>query len=304
MFGRLWILAAVWCGGVYCSEAFAQLNSDRVPAEIAAVQEIDRRMDEQVPLQASFVDDKGHRVSLGDYIGERPIVLSLNYSDCPMLCQAQLRDFVGKFSAAGLEPLNDFVLVSISIDPNESVERAAATKEKYVALSGKPGLSDGWHFLTGTKAEIDRVAKAVGISYVYVPSRKEYSHPAVFVVLTPDGRISQYLMATAFDEETLRLTLVEASEGRIGTASDWLALACFVYDPNSNSYVFAARRVMQWGAGATVVMLVIGLVPFWMSRGTKNHQNRASIPAGSDEQVVVTPSQMRGDGVLDTETGE
>lgn len=303
MFGRVSILVFVGLLGALRQEALAQLNTGQMPPEVAAVQKIDRKLDQPLPLEASFVDDLGHRVTLRDYVGDRPLVISLNYSDCPMLCQAQLRDFVGKFSAAGLEPKNDFVMVSISIDPNETVERAAATKAKYVELSGKPGLEDGWHFLTGKKAEIDRVAQGLGITYVYVPSRKEYSHPAVFVIATPEGRIAQYLMSPGFDEETLRLTLVDASEGKIGTASDWLALACFVYDPNSNSYVFAARRVMQWGAGATVVMVLLGLVPFWLGWGSQKNREGSSQSLSGDLQSASSASRGSSDERLDTETG-
>ncbi|MCA9105135.1 MAG: SCO family protein [Planctomycetales bacterium] len=293
MSGR-WSIAMAACWGVWLSTtAVAQVNLGQVPAEIAAVEQVDRRIDSMLPLSASFVDDEGHRVALRDYVGDLPIVVSLNYSDCPMLCQAQLRDFVAKFSAAGMEPNTDFQLVSISIDPHESVERARDTKQKYLELSGKPASRDGWHFLTGEKAEIDRVANGIGVSYTYVPSRKEYAHPAVFVICTPEGRISQYLNATQYDEETLRLTVVEASEGKLGTAGDWLALACFVYDPNSNSYVFAARRVMQWGAGATIVMLLVGLIPFWIGlsrrrqldspRNAHEQSDVGQVPIGTDD---------------------
>ena len=301
MSGRLTILVLTLTGTLLSSDVTGQINLSQTPDEIAAVERIDRKIDQLLPFDAQFVDDRGHRVSLQDFVGERPLIVSLNYSDCPMLCQAQLRDFVGKFSAAGLEPLRDFELISISIDPTETVERARETKEKYLELSGKPASRDGWHFLVGEKSQIDRVASAVGVSYRYVVSRKEYAHPAVFVICTPEGRISQYLNSNQSDETTLRLTLVEASEGKLGSPGDWLALACFVYDPNSNSYVFAAKRVMQWGAGATVVLVLLGLIPFWLGYAKKpNHKTPgvSSLSDGSSDlsaeraERVASPSRV------------
>ena len=275
------VMLVALCGILVIPAGVAAQVATQTPAEIAAVNQIDKRYDSLVPRELSFLDDRGYRVKLGDFLGERPVVISLNYSDCPMLCNVMLREFVVAASGAQLRAGEDFEFVSISIDPQESVQRAASTKAKYVELSGDPESAKGWHFLTGERTSIDAAAQAVGVSYVYLPDRKEYSHPAVFVVVTPDGRISQYLQGAGLESETLRLTLVDASQGKLGTATDWFVLACFVYDPNSNSYAFAARRVMQWGAGFTVVALVVGLVPFWLRR--PRSAESVDHPAGSRE---------------------
>ena len=264
---RIGVKLSCWVGILLIpSLVDAQVNDGKVPAEIAAVNRLDRNYGGELPREASFVDDQGHRVLLGELLGNRPVVVSLNYSDCPMLCQVMLREFVGTFSAAGLVPGQDFDLISVSLDPHETPDRARQTKRKYVELSGRPDSADGWHFLTGNKSEIDRVARTVGVSYLYLPDRKEYSHPAVFVICTPEGRISQYLEGTGLEPQTLRLSLVDASAGKMGTVRDWFVLACFVYDPNSNSYTFAAVRLMRWGGGLTVVAVLFGSLPFWLRR--------------------------------------
>lgn len=278
--------------------AAAQGHAGGIPAAVDAVVRLEKHYGDYLPGDASFVDDRGHRVRLSDLYGDRPLVVSLNYSDCPMLCQVQLREFVSTFSAAGLEPLRDFDIVSISLDPNETTERARETKRKYVELSGKPASADGWHFLTGDKRQIDRVAAAVGVDYVYLADRKEYSHPAVFTICTGDGRISQYLEGVGLDPNTLRLSLVEASNGHLGSPRDWMVLACFVYDPKSGSYTFAAVRLMRWGAGVTIAAVLFGSLPFWFRRSP-----RSIATAGAQVETVPIDSDS-GLGAGSEPTGE
>lgn len=244
----------------------AQVNPSQPPSEVSDVNKIDKHYDGELPLDASFQDDQGHRVKLGDFFGSRPVVISLNYSDCPMLCDIQLREFVVSASQLELTPGIDYDVVSISLDPRETVERAKETKAKYVALSGKNQTADGWHVLTGEKKSIDAVAEALGITYRFLPERKEYSHPVVFTVCTSEGRISQYLQGVGLPKETLRLSLIDASQGKLGTPADWFVLACFVYDPDSNSYAPVAARIMRWAGGVTVVVMLVCLVPFWIRR--------------------------------------
>jgi protein SCO1/2 len=256
-----WVLAVI-----PPARGHAQVNPSQPPSEVSDVNKIDKHYDGELPMDALFQDDQGHRVKLGDFFGSKPVVISLNYSDCPMLCDIQLREFVVSASQLELTPGIDYEVVSISLDPRETVERAKETKAKYVSLSGKNQTADGWHVLTGEKKSIDAVADALGITYRFLPDRKEYSHPVVFTVCTSEGRISQYLQGVGLPKETLRLSLIDASEGKLGSPTDWFVLACFVYDPDSNSYAPVAARLMRWAGGVTVVVMLVCLVPFWIRR--------------------------------------
>lgn len=244
----------------------AQVKSWDAPSEVSEYSNISKNYNQLLPLETKFVDELGRPVELGDFFGNGPVVVSLNYSDCPMLCDIQLREFVISASQLSLEPGTDYQVVSISLDPNETPQRARETKEKYVALSGKTSTREGWHMLTGDRQSIDGVAEALGISYAFLTDKKEYAHPIVFTVCTGEGRISQYLQGVGLPKETLRLALVDASQGKLGSPTDWFVLSCFVYDPDSNSYSPLASKIMKWAGGFTVFILLVWLVPFWLRR--------------------------------------
>lgn len=228
---------------------------------------VTEHLNEVLPLDTRFTDDRGALIRLGDYFdGEKPVILSLNYSNCPMLCQQQLNGLVRTLSEMDASVGEDFHVVSISIDPRESYQKASETRMRYYQEYDRPGTADGWHFLVGDVTSIMAVAKATGFQYRYVPERKEYAHTAVLMLCTPDGRISRYIYGVQFDEPTLRLSLVEASEGKIGTTVDQIILTCFMYDETAGRYGPQAVRLMQLGAFTTVACLAIGLIPFWVLR--------------------------------------
>lgn len=247
-----------------CSVATAQINETPEALDGLDVQE---HLNEQLPLETKFTDQNGNVVRLGDFFdGERPVILSLNYSNCPMLCQQQLNGLV--MTLREMEPSvgESFQIVSISIDPKETPRRAKDTFKRYYEEYGRAGTADGWHFLVGSARQILAASKATGVQFRYVPERDEYAHIAVAMICTPDGRISRYLYGIQFDEPTLRLSLVEASEGKIGTTIDRVILACFMYDETAGRYGPQAVQIMQLGALTTVLCLVVGLVPFWVFR--------------------------------------
>ena len=224
---------------------------------------VDEHLDAQLPLDAAFRDENGNIVRLGEYFkGDVPVLLSLNYSDCPMLCNLQLTGLTNSLKELDWSAGREFQVVSISIDPREQPHRALETRQKFLKLYGR-GL-DGWHFLVSNRRSIDRVTGAVGFRYQFVPERNEYAHPAVAVLCTPDGRISRYLYGVSFSEQTLRLSLVEASEGKIGTTGDQLLLFCFHYDPLTGTYApRAARLMMSVGGCLMVIALSGGLIMLW-----------------------------------------
>ena len=257
------IVAVTICLAI-TSSVLAQLNETPAAVDGLGVTE---HLNEQLPLDTRFTDDRGQSVTLGDFFdGKRPVILSLNYSNCPMLCQQQIGGLVSTLRQMNESVGKDFQLVSISIDATETPKRAAETRRRYYQEYDRPGTAGGWHFLVGSGKSILNVAKATGFQYRYVPERKEYAHPAVLMLCTPDGRISRYIYGVQFEEATLRLSLVEASQGKIGKTVDQLILFCFHYDETSGNYSPNAVRLMQLGGFATVTCLAIGLIPFWVLR--------------------------------------
>jgi protein SCO1/2 len=218
----------------------------------------------RIPPGLSFTDDLGRSVTFGDiFAGERPVLLTLNYSGCPMLCSLILNGLLEGLRGMAWSAGREFEIVTVSIDPRETTPTARRTKERYLRDYGRPIADEGWRFLTGREAEIQALAGAAGFGYRYVESRDEYAHAAVVIVCTPDGRISRYLYGVVYDPQTLRLSLVEASEGKIGSALDQLLLFCFHYDAEAGRYGPAAARLLRAGAGLTVIVLGTTLMVYW-----------------------------------------
>ncbi len=244
--------------------ADAQVNRDLDALEGVG---IDEKLDTQLPLDLTFTDTKGKEVRLGDlFVGDRPILLSLNYSDCPMLCQLQLNGLLDGLRELSWDAGDQFEICSVSINPLETPQRARQVKQRYVKSYGRPNTAEGWHFLTGDQRSIERLADAVGFRYKYVPEREEYAHSAAIMVCTPDGRVSRYLYGVLYPAQTLKLALVEAGEGKVGSTLDRVLLYCFHYDESSGRYAPVARRLMKLGAVMTLTTLAVGLIPIWMRR--------------------------------------
>jgi protein SCO1 len=217
-----------------------------------------------IPLDLEFVDSDGKPVVLKQLFDRhRPVVLTMNYSNCPMLCSLQLN---GLFEAMKRMPWtigDQFDMITVSFDPLETSERARLTKQKYLKIYSRAGAAEGWHFLTGREENIKTLADAIGFHYRYSESKRQYFHLAVTFILTSDGRVSRYLYGVEYDPQTLRLSLVEASDGRVGSTTDKILLFCFHYDSESGRYGLIATRLMQFGGGLTVV--VVGSV-IWLLR--------------------------------------
>lgn len=254
------------------SPLFAQAPSPEVdsvegpdlkPAVLEGVG-VEEHLGEPLPLDLKFRDDRGELVRLADYFGKgRPVILSLNYSSCPMLCNLQLNGMADALTKLDWTAGSEYEVVSVSIDPRETFEQAQLAKKKYVERYGKAGTEGGWHFLVGDERDIKRLAGIVGFQYHYVPSQKEYAHPAVFTLASPDGKIMRYVYGVNFDPEVVRLSLVEASEGKVGTTLDRFILYCFHYDAEAGRYAPVARNIMKIGAGITVAILAATIWAFW-----------------------------------------
>jgi protein SCO1 len=253
--------------GGLSSALCAEDRMEPLPPELKDVG-VDERAGEQLPLELAFLNDRGQTVTLRQCLRtNRPAILSLNYSNCPLLCSQQLNGLIASLQKVDWAVGNEFDVISVSIDPLETPERAALTKQKYVELYGRRETAGGWKFLVGSSSAITRIADAVGFRYQYLRDRREYSHPAVFVMVTPEGRISRYVYGIEFAPQDMKLSLVEASEGKIGTTWDRILLFCLHYDNSTGKYSLAASRLMR--AGGVVTLLAITAlvgVCFWRER--------------------------------------
>lgn len=268
--------------------AHAQLNLG-VPEELKGV-DIIENLDAQLPLDARFVDDAGRQVSLRDYFdGKRPVLLQLGYNRCPMLCSLVLNGTFDGLKGVDWTPGNEFELVSVSIDPTETAMLAKAKKESYLADFDRAGAAPGVHFLTGTEVMSKAVADAVGFQYKRQPDG-EYAHAAAIFLIKPDGKISRYMYGAKFEPKDLRMGLLEASQGRIGTTLDRFILWCHIYDPDARGYVLQARKVMTIGGAVTLVALGLGLGAFWRTELRKKRELLKQEKAQSEKQSELTNS--------------
>jgi protein SCO1/2 len=231
----------------------------------------DQRLGEQVPLDLQFRDDAGRNVRLGSYFGSRPVVLVLAYYDCPMLCGVVLTDLTASLKVLKLDAGRDFEVVVASIDPKETPQQAFATKRDALVRYSRMGTEDGWHFLTGSQQAIDGLAKSVGFRYQYDEKTGEFAHAAGLVILTPQGRISRYLLGLEYPPRDVRLGLVESAGGKIGNLVDQVLLYCFHYDPATGRYSAMAMNILRLAAVATVfgLVLLVGLLRRRETHGPK-----------------------------------
>lgn len=240
------------------------------PPEAAILKKIgwDQRLDAQVPADLALVGEDGVPTTFGAAAAGRPAVLQLNYNDCPMLCGLVSNGLVRALRDAGLEIGEDFAVLTVSIDPAETPDLAARMGRGYRARLDRPGAERGWRFFVSDTDSIRTLAAVVGFRYAKEAVTGEFAHPAGVVVLTPDGRVSRYLFGIEFAARDLRLALVEAAEGKIGTPVDQILLYCYHYDPQTGRYGLAIRRVLQAAAVATVggIALAVGGFLAWERR--------------------------------------
>jgi protein SCO1/2 len=266
---RFPLSALLLAGTIGASPALSQ-RKEPLPPELAGVG-ITEQPGARIPLELPFVDSDGRKTTLGSFFdGTHPVILTLNYSDCPMLCGVQLNGLLEALRAMPWNLGEQFQVVTTSIDPLETPGRAALTKEKYLKLYNRPRSAAGWHFLTGREENIKRLAAAVGFHYRYVPATRQFVHSAALILCTPDGRVSRYLGGVLYHPQTLRLSLVEASQGKVGSALDQFFLSCFHYDEKAGRYGPFALGIMRIGGALTALALGGAIVFFWIREGRRN----------------------------------
>ncbi len=244
------------------------------PATPGVLQEIgfDQRLGEALPLDAVFTDEQGRSVELGEYFGQRPVVLSFVYYECPMLCTIGLNGLSAALQVLSFVPGQEFEVVTVSFDSKETPALAAAKKKAYLARYQRAGAEAGWHFLTGSDASIQALTRAAGFRYVWDEATRQFAHPSGIVVATPEGRISHYLFGVEYAPKDLRFSLIEAAAGRIGNVADQLLLYCYQYDPQSGRYSASIINIVR----GLAVLTVLALAGFIVSASRKPRHEGAS----------------------------
>jgi protein SCO1/2 len=245
---------------------------------------IEQHLSEQIPPTLTFRDETGKAVQLGDYFGKKPMILNLVYYQCPMLCGEVLSGLESALRVLKFDVGKEFDVLTISFDPKETPEMAAAKKAQYLKRYGRPSAQQGWHFLTGPAASIDALTRAAGFQYQYDPKTAQFAHATAIMVLTPEGKIAQYYYGVEFAPKDLRLGLIQASENKIGTVVDQVLLYCYHYDPDIGKYGAIISRVLQLAAGATVLILGTFLVVMFRM-GPAKVTRRREMP---DDQRLTT----------------
>ncbi len=240
----------------------------------------DQKLDSQVPLDLVFRDEHNNGITLRQLMNGKPVILTLVYYQCPMLCTEVLNGTLNALKQVPLDMGKDFEVITLSIDPTERPILADAKHIMYAGIYGRPGAVGGWHFLTGAEPQIKQLAGSVGFRYAYDPISKQFAHASGIVVLTPEGRVSRYLFGIHYAPRDIRLALIEASSEKIGSpVEDAVLLYCYHYDPATGKYGMVIANILR--AGAAITVLVLGLAIFLMFRGEKR---RKTVLAGTPQR--------------------
>ncbi len=238
---------------------------------------VDEHLGAQLPFDLEFVDETGHPVRLADLFRDSvPVIITLNYSNCPMLCSLQLTGLVDSLKRIDLDLGTSYRAITVSLDPRETPDVARRTQTRYLNQYGHPERAGSWPFLTGTEENIRALARAVGFNYTYDPAERQYYHAASIALASPRGQLVRYLYGIEYPAATLKLSLVEASRGKIGSTLDKLVLFCSAFDPRSGGYVAVASRIVSIGSALTLIGLTALLLLFWR-RESHKHRNASAL---------------------------
>jgi protein SCO1/2 len=255
------VILAIICATVVPSTN-AQIVRDK-PPELIAI-DVEEHLGDKIPLNLIFSDETGRTGPLRDLLlADKPTVLVLGYYECPMLCNLVFNGLADGINDLGWSLGEKYNIVTVSIAPNETPDLAAAKRKNYGEVVSAPGFDSEWHFLTGPASQSEALADAIGFKYYWDESNEQWAHPALVTILAPDGSISRYLYGIQFEERDLRLALVEASHGKIGSTVDRIILYCFQYDPDAGGYVVFAANVMKLGGLLTLALLGGLLLLLW-----------------------------------------
>lgn len=269
----------IWCvAGFFCCATALHAQETRTLDPVYEGAGLDQKNGAFIPLDLVFNDESGEPVSLGAVVnGEKPVLLAMVYHSCPMMCNVVLDALTDAMAEMAWTAGEEFDVLTISIAPEDTPETAREKKAHYLEKLGKADVT-GWHFLTGNEPEIQQLADAIGFRYDYVEEIGQYVHPPILTFLTPEGQISRYMQGVAFSARDMRLSLVEASGGKIGTPKDFFILYCLQYDNEASAYVAHATNLMKLGGALTVLVLGVALYGLWRKEGQNSepHQGLAT----------------------------
>ncbi len=273
----LWAIAAA---AALCACAWGQTLDPLSPPASARPPElkhvgVEQRLNQQIPLGLEFRDEAGNQVRLGQYFGKGPVILNFVYFHCPMLCGQVLQGLTGALRAIGYTAGRDVTVLTVSFDPHETPEMAAAKRKTVLATYGRPEAEKGWHFLTGSSASVAALTQAAGFQYQYDAKDNQYAHPTAILMLTPAGKIAQYYYGIEYAPRDLRLGLVEASQGQIGTLTDEALLYCYRYNPRTGTYSAIIGRVLRISGAVWLAMVGAFLVVMFRMEPKNRVQGRA-----------------------------
>lgn len=255
-----WLVAVVFVLAVTTATSYGQQRIDSPPGQVIDGVGITPRLGQRVPLDLEFVDADGHTVRLADLFDDRPVLLHLVYYECPMLCKLSSDGLLKSLETLSLEPGKDFSIVTLSFDPREGPELSRRAREMASARIGSEKVSRGWHFLTGKEPAIKALCDAVGFQYRFDEKSNQYAHASGVFALTPDATLSRFLTGIEYGPMELRLSLVEASAGKVGSAGDQVLLMCYMYDPTTGKYGLAIMTAIRTAGIATVVSMAAAIV--------------------------------------------
>jgi protein SCO1/2 len=234
---------------------------------------IDQHLNDQVPLDLQFKDEDGRTVVLGDYFKKgRPVILTMVYYQCPMLCSEVLSGLNSAMQVMKFTAGNEYEVVTVSVDPRDTPEMAKAKKASYLKEYNRPGADEGWHFLTGNQDNIAKLAKTVGWKYRWDPKMNQFIHAAGIMLVTPQGKLAQYYYGIEYSPKDLRLGLIEASQHKIGNLVDQVVLYCYHYDPKTGKYGAVVQNMLRIGGAATVLLLGGFIVLMFRRDGRAGHR--------------------------------
>ncbi|MBW3635557.1 MAG: SCO family protein [Armatimonadetes bacterium] len=247
-----------------------------VPKDFKEKVGIDQNLDARLPLHLNFKDENGKSVTLGQYFGRKPVMISMLQLTCDQVCSAQFGAMTASFNELQFSAGKEFDVLTVSIDPREGPLIAQDAKDERLKEYQRASAKQGWHFLTGDEKNIKALAKSLGIKYIWDASSKQFIHPDGIVLATPDGRISRYFLQLNYDPRDLRFSVIEASKERIGSVIDQIALSCFHYNPVTGKYSFQVMAFVRIISLATVLGGLLGIAFMVMMEKRRGRGGKAS----------------------------
>jgi protein SCO1/2 len=218
-----------------------------------------QNLNTQIPADLVFRDERGQAVRLGDYFGKKPMILSLVYYQCTMLCGEVLNGLDTALRVLKFDVGKEFDVLTVSFDPKDTPAIATLKKSEYLKRYQRAGAENGWHFLTGQQPAIDALTKAAGFQYQYDPKSEQFAHATAIMILTPEGKIAQYYYGVEYAPKDLRLGLIQASNHKIGSVVDEVLLYCYHYDPSTGKYGATIFTMLRLSGAATILVMGVFL---------------------------------------------